>query len=150
MSAKGVASRKNSQSLAVARVDADCFLQKCLSSQVVLPRDAPIMGKRTHDKVPCVQIVRCLATSAEPLRRVELGFDCSDDRLRDFVLHLEYVGKIAVVTLRPQLAASHRVVQLGGYTYTLALLAHTAFDHVTNAKLGGDLLEVYRVAFVDE
>ena len=146
MSAKGVASRKNAQSLAIVRIDADCFLQKSLSSYVVLPRDAPIVGKRTHDEVPCVHIVWCLATSAEVLCSVELGLDCGDDRLRDFILHREYVSKVAVVALRPQMAARHDVVQLGGYAYALALLAHTTFDDVTNAELVTDLASVNRSA----
>jgi hypothetical protein len=44
------------------------------------------------------------------------------------------------------MAARHDVVQLGGYAYALALLAHTTFDDVTNAEFVTDLLQVNRSA----
>src|SRR5258707_13250661 len=91
-----------------------------------------------------------LATSTEALCSVELGLDCGDDRLRDFILHLEYVSKVAVVALRPQKAARHDVVQLGGYTHTPDLLSHTPFDDVTKVQLVGDPPLVHRLAPPDE
>ncbi len=108
------------------------------------------MRQRAHHQVPCIHAVRRFALGAKIFRRIELRLDRGDDRLGDFILHREYVGKIAVVALGPDMAAGGDVVELCGDAHAVAALAHAALDHVADAEFLGDLLQVHGLALVDE
>ncbi len=95
-------------------------------------------------------LARRLALGAEILRGIELRLDRRDDGLGDFVLHGEHVGEVAVVALRPDMAAGGDVVELRRDAHAVAALAHAALDHIADAELLGDLLHMHRLALVDE
>ena len=63
------------------------------------------MRQRAHHQIPGVHVVGRLALGAEILGGIKLRLDRRDDGLRDLVLHGEHVGEIAVVALRPEVAA---------------------------------------------
>src|SRR5271166_6470951 len=105
---------------------------------------------RPHHQVPGVHAVGRLAAGAEILSSIELRFDRRDDRLGDLILHGEHVGKLAVVALRPEMAAGGGVVELRRDAYAVAASAHAALHHITDAEFLGDLLHVDGFALVDK
>ena len=145
-----MAGGEHAKRLAVVRIDGDRLLEQGLRDHVVLARHPPVVRQRPHHQVPGVHAVRRLAPGAEILRGVELRLDRGDDRLGDLVLHREHVGEVAVVALRPDVAAGGDVVELRRDAHALAVLAHAAFDHVADAELLGDLLHVDGLALVGE
>src|ERR1700730_1103295 len=74
----------------------------------------------------------------------------ADDLAGDLVLHGEDVGKLAVVTVRPDVRAGRGVDQLGRDAHPIVDLAHAAFDHVAHAELATHLGDADRTALVDE
>jgi len=117
---------------------------------MILPGHPPVMRQRPHHQVPGIHAVGRLALGAKTLRRIELRLDRGDDAFGDLVLHGEYVGELAVVSLRPEMTAGGDVVELSGDAHAIAFLAHAAFDHVTDAKGLADFLDVDGLALVGE
>ena len=108
------------------------------------------MRQRPHHQIPRVHAVRRLAPGTKILRGIELRFDRRDDGFGDLVLHREHVGEIAVVAVRPDVAAGGGVVKLRGDTHAVAAFAHAAFDDIADAELLGDLLHMDRLALINE
>ena len=73
-----------------------------------------------------------------------------DDLLRHIVLNREDVGKIAIIPLRPGMAAALAVDQLTGHAYPVARLAHAALQHVMHAKCPRDILNIAAFPFEGE
>ncbi len=145
-----MAGGKNAERLAVIRIDTDRLLQQRLRHDIVLPRHAPVMRQRPHHQIPGIHAVRRLALGAKILRGIKLRLDRGDDGLGDLVLHGEHIGEVAVVALRPDVAAGGDVVELRRDAHAVAALAHAALDHVADAEFLGDLLHMDGFAFVDE
>src|ERR1039457_3152455 len=61
------------------------------------------------------------------------------DRSRDFILHREYIGKLPVVTLRPQVESVGRTDQLGGDPDAVPAFADAPFEDVLDSQFVGDL-----------
>ncbi len=148
--AERVARRKHAERLAVVGVDRGRLLQQRLGHHLILAGHPPVMRQRAHHQVPGIQAVRRLAPGAEILRRIELRLDRGDDGLGDLVLDREHVGELAVVALRPDVAAGRHVIELRGDAHAVAAFAHAAFDHVADAELLRDLSDVHRLALVSE
>ena len=129
-----MAGGEHAERLAVAGIDRDRLLQQLLSGDIVLSRETPEMGQRSHHQAPGVHVARCPAPGMEIFRGKELRFDRGDDRFGDLVLHGEHVGEAAIVTFRPEMAAGGNVIELGGDADAVAILAHAAFDHVTDPE----------------
>ena len=72
--------------------------------------------------------------------RVELRLDRGDDGIRYLVLDRENIGQVAIVTLRPEMAAGGDVIELNRDAHALAALAHAAFEDIADAEFLGDLL----------
>jgi len=117
---------------------------------MILPGHPPVMRQRPHHQVPGIHAVGRLALGAKTLRRIELRLDRGDDAFGDLVLHGEYVGELAVVSLRPEMTAGGDVVELSGDAHAIAALAHAAFQDIAHAELLGDLPEMDGPALVDE
>ena len=145
-----MAGGEHAERLAVVRIDGDRLLEQRLRDHIVLPRHPPVMRQRPHHQIPGVHAVRRLAPGAKIFRGIELRLDRGDDRLGDLVLHREHVGEIAVVALRPDVAAGGDVVELRRDAHAVAALAHAALDHIADAEFLGDLLHVDGLALVDE
>ena len=73
-----------------------------------------------------------------------------DDGPGDLVLDGENVGQIAIIAFGPDMAAAAAVDQLAGDPQAVAGLADAAFEQIADAKIGGDPLEVLRLALVGE
>ena len=117
---------------------------------MILPGHPPVMRQRPHHQVPGIHAVGRLAPGAKTFRGVKLRLDGGDDCFGDLVLHREHVGEVAVVALRPDVAAGGDVVELGGDAHALARLAQAALEEVAHAELLGDLPEMDGPALVDE
>src|SRR5439155_17933021 len=68
-------------------------------------------------------------------RRYHPALQRSDNRGDDFVLHGEYIRRIAVVSLRPDMATRACVDQLGSDSNGPADLADAAFDNMRHSKI---------------
>ena len=78
------------------------------------------------------------------LLRQKLDLELLDDRLGDLVLDGEDVGEVAVVAVGPEMAAGRPFDQLGVDPHPVPGLADAALDHIGDAQLLGDLLQVRR------
>ncbi|MEY9551531.1 hypothetical protein ABIF67_005596 [Bradyrhizobium japonicum] len=65
-------------------------------------------------------------------------------------MHGEDVGKLAVVALRPEMAAGRDVVELRRDAQAIAAAPHAAFEHIADAELARDFVHVHGAALVDE
>ena len=134
----------------VAGVYGDSLLQQRLRGEMVLPGKLPGMRHGAHQQVPGVKAVWRLAPGAETLSRIKLRLDGGDYGVGDLVLHLKHVRKLAVIALGPDVAAGGGVIQLHRDAHAPAAFAHAALDDILRAKLLGDLLDMRRLALVDE
>ena len=150
MHAEHVVGGEQGQRLTVVRIDRDCLLQQRLSGRAIRPRYPPVMRKRPHHQIPGVHAAGWLALAAEILRSIDLRLDCHHDGVGDLVLHGEHVDQLAIVMFRPDMAAGRGIVELRGDAHAIATLAYAAFDDVAHAELGGDLLDMHRLALVGE
>src|SRR5438105_587443 len=148
--AEQMADRKQGERLGIIWINGDRLIEQSLRREVVLTGNAPVMRQRPHDQIPGIEALGRLALSAKILRRVELRFNRGNDGLGDLVLNREHIGKVAVVTLSPEVAAGRDVVKLSRNAYALALLAHAALDHIVDTEFLGDLLQVNGFALVGE
>jgi len=80
----------------------------------------------------------------------EPQLQCADNRLRNLVLEREDVVQVAIVALRPDMAAGGAVDQLRGDPHPAARLAHAAFDNVADLELARDLRNVHVLALEHE
>ena len=69
---------------------------------------------------------------------------------RHVVLHVEYIGQVAVEAFRPDMAAGGRVDQLGGDPDARAGLSHAPLKHVTDAESPADLAQIDVLALEGE
>ena len=83
-------------------------------------------------------------------RRLDPPRQRGDDRRGHLVLDREDVLEVAIVALGPDMVVGIGVDQLHGDPHPVARLAHAAFDHVLDAELRRDVLDLDRLALVDE
>src|SRR3954454_14363582 len=81
---------------------------------------------------------------------MKAGRHTGHDPLRYLVLGRKYIRDIAVVTLGPQMVARRRLDQLRGDPDPAAGAADTALDHIVHVEVAADLLNLGRLALVDE
>ena len=74
--------------------------------------------------------------------RQELHFESLDHGRRELGLHLEDIGEIAIVLLRPEVVAVGGVDELGRDANAVAGLAHAAFQQRRYVQLGSDAREI--------
>ena len=84
------------------------------------------------------QIVGLRVHAARRIRVRELHLQRRRDRARDLVLHLEDVGELVVVMVRPQLIAIGRVHQFHDHPHLVALAQGAAGEHALDVQLAGD------------
>src|SRR5262245_31928694 len=108
------------------------------------------MGQRAEIEVVRAQIVRPLPASALDLGAANARLDDPDDGLRDPVLELEDVFQYAVISVGPEMGTGVRLDELFGDAQAIAALAHAPLEHVANAELAPDLLDVDDLALVGE
>ena len=74
----------------------------------------------------------------------------ADHAFGDAILQLEHILQRAVEFVRPEMGARRGIDQLAGDADAVAGLAHAAFEHVAHAQFARDLLDIDRLALVDE
>ena len=93
---------------------------------------------------------RRLALGALLRRRLDAAAQRRDDGRRHLVLDGKDVLQLAVVALRPDMRLGLAVDELHGDAHAIRRLAHAAFDHVVDAEVPRDLLQLHRLALVHE
>jgi hypothetical protein len=141
---------KNSERLAIIRIDTDRLFQQRLRHDIVLPRYAPVMRQRPHHQIPGVHAVWRFALGVKILRGIELWLDGGDDGFSDLILNCENVCKSAIVSFRPDVAASGDVVELCRDADTVAAFAHAALDDVTDTEFRCYLFQMDSFALIGE
>jgi hypothetical protein len=105
-------------------------------------------GQRLHHQVPSIDALRRLAAHARGFGHQDLRPHRPDHAAGDLVLHLEDVGELAVVAVRPQVVAERGVDQLPGHAHAIGRLAHAALEHVALTHLACHLAHVECFALV--
>src|SRR5262249_58316757 len=120
-------------------------------------RDGGVLGHRgqrmvhgAEVEVVRAEIVGALAPRALGLGATDARLDDPDDGLRHLVLEIEDVVQYAVIFVGPEMAAGFGLDQLSRDAYALAVLAHATLEHVADAELASDLLDVDDFALVGE
>jgi hypothetical protein len=85
--------------------------------------------------VVSVKAVGGLALGALDLGLLQLPRYCADYAFGDTILQIEDVLDAAVKMICPEMHASGSIDQLSRDAHALLVLAHAAFEHITNAKL---------------
>jgi hypothetical protein len=132
MRAERMTGSKNSERLAVIRIDTNGLFQQSLRHYVVLSGHPPVMRQRSHHQIPGIHAVWRFAPGVKILGGIELRLDGGDDGLGDLILPGENVGKGAIVSFRPDVAAGGDVIELRSNADTVAALAHASLDYVTD------------------
>ncbi|MCY1305759.1 hypothetical protein D9M70_555830 [compost metagenome] len=105
----------------------------------------------SHQKgLICLRIVGSTLGDGLKLLRQEPHQERVHNVLRDFVLQLEDILKVAVVPLRPHVPAIRSIDELSRDAYSVSRSTHAAFQHISYAELPSHLLHVYRASFVSE
>src|SRR5215470_7336612 len=115
---------------------------RSLFPAMLVRRHCPVGSPASNATAPASRDPRrpyCLAACAgrESFPWHKAALDRCDDGLGDFVLHCEYVDKVAVVMFRPDMATGGCIIELHRDAYAIAALAHAAFDHIADAELFG-------------
>ena len=95
------------------RIKFDRFLQKRTGLFQIFFRAFIQMSAAVLQHVPGVQIIGLVHPGAVPLCLGELGLDCADHGLGQFILQIEDIFKLAVIPFGPQMVAGGAVDQLG-------------------------------------
>src|SRR3974377_1009193 len=95
-----------------------------------------------QEEIVSIHVLGAAAGDQGLLALAKLNLQRSDDLLREFVLHREYVGEIAIETVRPNVRTVGSVDKLAGNAPAIAGLAHASFQHVAHAELAADLLHI--------
>src|SRR3954469_2251028 len=83
-------------------------------------------------------------------RSFNLRRNCASHAGCDFVLQLKDIIQRAVKPISPKMCASSGLDKLAGDTDLAARLPDATFEHVPNAQLSSNLLDINRFAFVRE
>jgi len=78
------------------------------------------------------------------------GLDDARDVRRDPVLQFEDIFEGAVETVGPKMRAGGGIDQLAADAQPIAAFAHRAFEHIADAELASDLLDVGRLTLEGE
>jgi hypothetical protein len=131
-------------------IERDRLGEELARAQVRRARDVVELPRSLAHQVPGAHVRGARARGARALAPQKLGLDRAGDAARDFVLHGEDLGELAVVALRPEVRAGAGIDELRRDPHALARLAHAAFEHVAHAELARGLLHVDGPAFVDK
>ena len=147
---KHVAETHQASSRRVVGIGFDGALQRLDSRRAVLARQAPEVRLRAGDQLPGAQVVGRTRKGADAFGRQQVGLDSRGDIAGDVVLHGEDVAEPSVVALRPVMRSRDGVDQLGADAQPIAVAAHAAFEHVTDAELARNLAHIDCAVLVDE
>ena len=134
----------------VLGIERDRALEHPLRLGVVLRGRAMVQDLAGEQAFVGRHVVGRLALGALVARRLDPPGQGGDDRRGHLVLDREDVLEVAVVALGPDVAVGIGVDQLHGHAHPVARLAHAALDHVLDAELRRDVLDLDRLALVDE
>ena len=80
----------------------------------------------------------------------ELDLQGHGDRLCDFILNLEDVGDVPVVTLGPKVGTRPTVHQLRGDAHAVSRTPNTAFEHMAHAEVPRNYLYAHGAPLIHE
>ena len=91
-----------------------------------------------HDQLPGIQRAAARFFGAFYLGRQRFGRHRTDNVRRDFILYVEQVIDLPIVSIGPQLMFARNVYQLRRHAHAVAVFTHTASDHVAHIEFLGD------------
>src|SRR6516164_6100584 len=113
-------------------------------------------GALVHMPEPALTIIP-RAHVLRPLRDYTLAFrarqrrlDSGGDARSDIVLHREYIGQVAVISLSPEMGAGGNIDKLAADAHPLPGSAHATLEDIADAKVAANLLEIDGFSFVGE
>src|SRR5439155_537520 len=109
-----------------------------------------VQRQRAEIEVIGAEILWALAPRALDFRAANARFDDPDDGLGDLVLEVEDVFQDAVIFVGPNVRAGLSLDELSRDAQAIAAFAQAALEHVANAELAPDLLDVDDLALVGE
>ena len=134
----------------VVGIDRKCAFQQRDSLQRTVGHSGIGQRRRAQHQIVGVEAFGTLALGPFDFGLAQARFDRSDRTGGDFVLQGKNVVHRPIVTLGPEMGAIIRFDQLRRDPHPARGFAHAAFEHVTHAEFAADLLDVDRLALVDE
>src|SRR5262245_19620376 len=123
------------------------LLQQLLCKQLLAYAHAPQMWKGLCYQFVRVRVIGRLAPQTHRFGHDELRPDRIDDTIGDVILPAEDVGDRAIVAVGPDVNTLGGVDQLRGDPYSIARLAHAAFEDVARPQLAAEFPDVDRFTF---
>src|SRR5262249_18514129 len=117
---------------------------------MALPSPRMKVGLPAQVIVISVEAPGRLALGALDLRLLQLRRNRADHASGHLILELENVLQRAVETVGPEMTAGGGIDELRRDSHAVCRLAHAALEHVADAELATDLLDVYGMALVRE
>jgi hypothetical protein len=134
----------------IVRVELDGPVDQHLRLVVVLQGRAVMQHLGGEHAFVGRHVVGGLADGALLGHRLQPAGQRRNDRGRDLVLDGEDVLELAVVALRPDVPVGLGVDELDGDAHPVARLAHAALRDILHLQRLRHLLDVHRLALVDE
>ena len=128
-------------------IQIDRATEQPLRFTVVISRPFVEMLGAEAKEVPRIECPRRLSVRPGSFRVSDLRFEPGGDHRRDFVLHLEYFVKPAVILLRPDLLSALRLHELRRDAHALPDSADTALNKVTGSQVEPDAAHIAALSF---
>ena len=93
-------------------------------------------------RFPRRQVFGRQAPCAFTLELADFRFNGGGNGFADLVLYYENILKLTIVPLRPDMAATRAIDELGRDPQAIALASDTAFQNVTYAKITADRSDI--------
>ena len=134
----------------ITRIELNRLIGEAQRFLVCFPIAMPPHCVGPQDVVIGIELVRRLSLREKSLLGLEPHIHGYGDAFGNAILQREYVVKLAVELVCPQVDAGCRFDQLSCNAHAAACLAHAAFDHIAYAQFAADLLDVDRLALIGE
>jgi hypothetical protein len=118
--------------------------------QEAVSREEMEASHPAQEVVVSIQALCRLSPRALDLGLLQPRLDGPNDPRGDLVLKVKNVVQRAVEAIGPDVSPGRRINQLSRDPHAVTWLAHTAFEHVSNAQLAPDQLYIHSAALIGE
>src|ERR1051326_281836 len=133
------------------RIELDGAAEKALRRLIIVYLDVSFVPEPALGGFPRAKAFRRFADRAMAFHLRHRGLYRSGNGLRDLVLHGENVGRVAVVSFRPEMVPGRGIDKLAGDAdRAAAATTYAALEHIVHAKLARDLMHADGAILVNE